>query len=337
MNKVRSSFLSLFILLILQTTKAQHSPAVPDKDLNAYLFVYFTGNNVEEEAVRYAISADGYHYYALNNNEPVIDSKKISSTGGVRDPHILRSVDGKTFYMALTDMTSNKGWSSNRAMVLLKSNDLVKWTSSVVNIQTTFAGNEELKRVWAPQTIYDVNAHKYMVYFSMKHGDDPDKIYYAYANADFTGLESVPKQLFYPASGVGCIDGDIIEKDSVYHLFHKSETAHPSIRVATTTDLTSGNWKENPNDLQQTPESVEGSGAFKLNHSNEYILMYDVYAKGKYQFTKSTDLENFKVIDNEMNMDFHPRHGTILPITNKELIALIKKWGKPKDFPTLKR
>lgn len=68
-----------------------------------------------------AVSPDGYNYYALNGNQPVIDSREISSTGGVRDPHILRCEDGKTFYMVVTDMVSGNGWSSNRAMVLLKS------------------------------------------------------------------------------------------------------------------------------------------------------------------------------------------------------------------------
>ncbi|MCD8167080.1 MAG: glycoside hydrolase, partial [Bacteroides sp.] len=98
----------------------------------AYLFAYFTGNRVEQEAVHYAISKDGYNYLALNKNHPVLNSREISSTGGVRDPHILRGEDGKTFYMVLTDMTSSKGWDSNRGMVLLKSDDLINWQSSVV-------------------------------------------------------------------------------------------------------------------------------------------------------------------------------------------------------------
>ena len=77
------------------------------------LFVYFTGNRMSEEAVRMAVSLDGYNYKALNGNQPVLDSRVISSTGGVRDPHILRCEDGKTFYMVVTDMVSGNGWSSN--------------------------------------------------------------------------------------------------------------------------------------------------------------------------------------------------------------------------------
>lgn len=60
--------------------------------------------------------------------------------------------------------------------------------------------------------------------------------------------------------------------------------------------------------------------------------MYDVYMKGKYQFTESTDLDHFKVIDNEVKMNFHPRHGTVIPITRKELKALTDKWGKPEGL-----
>jgi len=328
-------FLMIFNFLQAQNNPKGTPPVIAEKDLTAYLFVYFTGNSVEEEAVRYAISSDGYHYYHLNNNKPVIDSKAISSTGGVRDPHILRGDDGKTFYMVLTDMTSSKGWDSNRAMILLKSTDLVKWESSVVNIQTTFPGNENLKRVWAPQTIYDAKAGKYLIYFSLQHAGGPDKIYYAYANKDFTALESAPKLLFVPKSERASIDGDIIEKDGVYHLFYKTEGGKAGIKVATTTDLTSGKWTENDNYLQQTNDGVEGSSVFKLNNSDDYILMYDVYTKGKYQFTKTKDLENFTVIDNDISMDFNPRHGTILPITRSELKRLVAKWGMLEKFPKI--
>lgn len=50
-------------------------------DYDAYLFVYFTGNRIQEEAVRFALSKDGFNYKALNSNMPVIDSKNISETG----------------------------------------------------------------------------------------------------------------------------------------------------------------------------------------------------------------------------------------------------------------
>ncbi len=311
------------------TAKNETTSPATDK-FAAYLFVYFTGNDKSEEAIRFALSNDGYRFRSLNHNQPVINSADISSTGGVRDPHILRGNDGN-FYMVVTDMISAKGWNSNRAMVLLKSPDLINWTSSVVNLQKRFLGNDSLLRVWAPQTIYDTRAGKYMIYFSMKHGADPDKIYYAYANSTFTDLEFEPKQLYYSPTNGAAIDGDIVAKDGKYYLFFKTEGNGSGIKVAVSDKLTSG-YQLRDNYVQQTKDPVEGAGVFKLNNGKGYILMYDVYTKGRYQFTKTTDLEHFSVIDEEVSMDFHPRHGTVIPVTAKEARRLTEKWGVADDM-----
>lgn len=306
------------------TKKLQSS--APKEKYQGYLFTYFTSNKKSEEAIRFAISMDGYHYRALNNNEPIVSSEKISSTGGVRDPHILRGADGKTFYMVATDMISAHGWNSNRAMVLLKSTDLINWTSSVVNIQKRFSGNDSLLRVWAPQTIYDAAKKKYMVYFSLKHGNQPDKIYYAYANKDFTDLDTEPVQLFYSPDNAACIDGDIEEKDGKFYLFFKTEDRQPGIKVAVSGKLTGGYVMQSDNYVQQTKSPVEGAGTFKLNDGSGYVLMYDMYTSGRYQFTKTTDFKNFSVIDKDITMNFHPRHGTVMPVTTEEIKHLLKQW-----------
>lgn len=291
----------------------------------AYLFVYFTGNDKDEEQIRFAISRDGYNFTALNDNRPILESTEISSTGGVRDPHILRGEDGQ-FYMVVTDMVSANGWDSNRAMVLLKSPDLVNWTHSIVNIRQKYSNQGNLKRVWAPQTIYDPKVGKYMIYWSMKHGDGPDIIYYAYANRDFTDIEDEPKPLFIPKDGKSCIDGDIILKDDIFHLFYKTEGHGNGIKSATSTNLTSGDWKEQSDYKQQTQDAVEGAGIFKLNGSDKYILMYDVYMNGRYEFTESSDLIHFRKTDKPVTMNFSPRHGTVIPITDVELRRLITRW-----------
>ena len=248
---MRNIVLTLCALLAMATIPAA-AAQVEEKDMAAYLFVYFTGNSIDEEAIRFAVSTDGYNYYALNGNKPVLSSSEISSTGGVRDPHILRSEDGTTFYMVATDMVSANGWDSNRAFVMLKSTDLVHWTHSIVNIQKRYPAQEKLKRVWAPQTVYDHEAGRYMVYWSMKYGNGPDVIYYAYANDDFTDITGEPRPLFVLKDKKSCIDGDIVYKDGTYHLFYKTEGHGNGIKTATTRSLTSGQWTEYPDYKQQT-------------------------------------------------------------------------------------
>ncbi|EMI45685.1 endo-1,4-beta-xylanase [Rhodopirellula sp. SWK7] len=317
----------LFASVVASIGNCGQPVAQSERDCSAYLFAYFIGNGPGEEQIRFALSDDGYHFEALNNNDAVIDSSEISTSGGVRDPHVLRGVDGETFYMVVTDLhVPTMGW-KNFAMVLMKSSDLVHWTSTKINIPETFPdrfGN--VYRVWAPQTIYDPAEEKYMVYFSMKEGNDPDKIYYAYANEDFTGFESAPEQLYFSPTNSACIDADIVFKDGKYSMFYKSESGG-GIRLAVSDRLTNGYQLHTSDRVDCSRDAVEGSGIFKLNDSDQYILMYDVYTKGKYQFTTSSDLRSFEVIDSEVSMDFHPRHGTVMPITGEERERLLRQWG----------
>ena len=89
-NTIRKFALAISFMLVVILPALGQQNVVEEKDYVAYLFTYFQGNHISEEAVCYAVSMDGYNYWALNGNKPVIDSKVISSTGGVRDPHILR-------------------------------------------------------------------------------------------------------------------------------------------------------------------------------------------------------------------------------------------------------
>lgn len=300
---------------------------------DAYLFAYFAGNGPDREQVHYAISDDGFNYKALNGNKPVLDSKTISTSGGVRDPHLLRSPDGKTFYMVLTDLyVPEMGW-NNTKMVMLRSDDLINWQHAIVDIPKQFSERfDDVNRVWAPQTIYDEMAGKYMLYFSMKKGEGPDIIYYAYANDGFTGLETEPKQLYYPPNKEdACIDGDIVKKDGKYYLFHKAESGEPGIKLAISDRLTGGYELVSDQRVDRERAQVEGSGTFKLNDRDAWVLMYDVYTSGRYQFTISEDLRRFEVVDDQVSMNFHPRHGSVLPITAEEKQLLVEKWGFEED------
>jgi hypothetical protein len=313
------------------TTKGFSVAVAEDEGFSGYLFVYFTGNNISQEAIRFALSNDGFIYNALNNNNPVLNSALISSSGGVRDPHILRG-QNNDYYMVATDMVSANGWNSNRAMVLLKSTNLTDWTSTVINIPNTYLQYATADRVWAPQTIYDPSVGKYMVYWAMRLGStDYDKIYYAYANSTFTGFVTTPKVLF-DNNGLSTIDPDIIYKDGYYNLFFKTEGNGNGIKKALSTTLT-GNYNLLDKYLQSTTNPVEGGCVFRMYNTDNWILMYDMYTSGAYQLTISTDLVNFSVVTNPVSFDFTPRHGTVMPVTAAEMQALKIKWGPTEVSP----
>ena len=71
---------------------------------------------------------------------------------------------------------------------------------------------------------------------------------------------------------------------------------------------------------------VEGSSIFKLNGKDEYVLMYDMYTSGRYEYQTSTDLYHFSE-PKAFTKDFFPRHGSVISLTRDELQRLQEKWG----------
>ena len=315
--------LALALVLSMHATAAQ-------KNYAAYLFTYFTGNAPEKEQICYALSSDGWNYTPMNNGLPVIASDTIARTHCVRDPHILRGEDG-WFYQVVTDMKSSLGWSSNRGMVLMRSRDLIHWQHHTIHFPERYKGTmfEHVTRVWAPQTIFDKEAGKYMVYFSILTDDGScpyDKVFYVYANSDFSDFEGEPKVLFDVENA--SIDTDIVRDDEgLYHVFFKTEgQRQKGIKQFITPVLhDNSKWELQPGMCQDTNKAVEGSGVFRL-FDGTWVLMYDCYTSGHYQFCKSTDLRTFKQVqDTQTTGAFTPRHGTVIAITKDEL-ELLKAW-----------
>ena len=306
-----------------------------------YLFVYFEGRGEKnlQEQLRFAISKDARTWCALNSNQPIIASDSISESGGIRDPHILRGKDG-CYYIVATDMHAcdpDQGWrKANPGIVLLKSEDLLNWTHAKINLAKDWSEHfSDAFWVWAPQTIYDRKAKKYMIYFTLKRNQSENLVtYFAYANRDFTAFESEPKVLFQ--AKYGSIDNDIIYASGKYHLFYKGNIKDSNgkevkngIQQAISKNLT-GPYKEDFEFLDAyagTSTHVEGSGVFRLNDRSGWVLMYDLFSSGRYEYQTSKDLKTFTREPQSFEKDFYPRHGTVMPVTADELKRLQQKWG----------
>ena len=317
----------------------------------SYLFVYFPSN--DNENIYYALSGDGYNYTPLNGGKRVVAADSCTVMGGLRDPHILRGEDG-WFYMAVTDMRSSLGWNSNRGLVLMRSRDLINWTHATVHFPTRYKGTmwAKVTRVWAPQTIWDPDYEnadgtrgRYMVYFSLVTSDSSipyDKVYYCYVNDDFTDFIGEPR--YFYDRGAATIDMDIVynESDGLYHAIFKNDVTS-GIAQVTARRLTpeegqedGSQWSEPSGNLQQTTVAVEGGGLFKLINQDKWILMYDCYSSGYYQFCSSPDLQNFTFEKNTKTSGaFTPRHGTVIPLTQAETDALLSTFPATEFKPTI--
>ncbi len=318
-----------------------------EKDLSAYLFVYFKD---EHHSPCFALSRDGYTFADINGNKPVMDGTKLAEQKGIRDPHIVRGPDG-AFYLTMTDLhiygqragfrstqwerpQELYDWGNNRAIVLMKSADLIDWSHSIFRIDQAFEETREVGCIWAPQTIYDPGQDKMMVYFTMRLGHGKTKLYYSYADDAFTKLETVPVEYFQYPPGHQILDGDITKVGDKYHLFYCAQGPGGGIKQAVS-DRINGGYVYDP--ATYDPERVgrEAPSVWRRLGTDKYVLMYDVFGvrPHNYGFCETTDFKTFVNLGrfNEGVMKAtnfsSPKHGAIVHLTEAEARALAAHWN----------
>jgi hypothetical protein len=327
------------IAIVPKLQKPKSIKNVTEKDFGAYLLVYFKD---QDQSAYLAVSPDGYTFTDLNDGKAIFIGSKLAEQKGVRDPHIARGPDG-AFYLAMTDLhifgqragfrdsawerpESKYGWGNNRAIVMMKSYDLIHWTHSDFRVDKAFPELGDIDCSWAPEIIYDPLKKKMMVYFTIRYNNKNANIYYSYTNDDFTKLETVPKMV----TNIGGIDADITRVGNKYQMFYVSQA---KIKHAVSDSINGGFQSE---DRRIDPEKVntEAPNVFKRLGTDTYVLMYDVYGArpSNMGFSETTDFTTFKDLGhfNEGVMKTtnfkSPKHGAVTYLTKKELEATMKYW-----------
>jgi hypothetical protein len=319
------------------------SPA--EKDMKAYLLTYFKD---ETHSIHFASSTDGYTFTDINGGAPVLLGKDLAEQKGVRDPHLMRGPDN-AFYLAMTDLHifaqreglrstewerpgEDYGWGNNRSMIFMKSYDLINWTYALVRIPDLFPEFSDIGAAWAPQTIFDSERKKLMIYFTVRHKSGPDYMAYAYADDAFTTLESTPRRLFtYPDKDKSTIDGDITKFGGKYHLYYVAHDKPGGLRHAVSDQINQG-YKYDPRKVDPETVACEAPMLWRRIGSDSFILMYDVFGAkpNNMGFSETTDFVSYKNLGrfNEAGSPMKatnfsgPKHGSVTHITAEELTRL---------------
>jgi hypothetical protein len=333
------------IELVSHLERPANARPFSEQDLAGYVMVYFKD---ETHCAYLAISRDGHTFVDVNGGEPVFDGELLAEQKGVRDPHITRGPDG-AFYLAMTDLhifgdragfrqtrwerpEEKYGWGNNRALVLMKSWDLIHWTHADFRVDLAFPSLGDIDCAWAPETTYDPVAKKMMVYFTIRYRNRNANIYYAYADEAFTKLETTPKMI----AGVNGIDGDLTFVGDQWHMFSVSDA---KIRHAVSPHLTQ-DFVAEARRIDPESKATEAPNLFKRLGTDTYVLMYDVYGArpNNMGFSETKDFVTYKDIGhfNEGVMkgtNFErPKHGAVSYLTKEELKAIAAHWNVPIDL-----
>lgn len=323
-----------------------------EQDMAAYLMVYFSDS---DHSLHMALSSDGYSFTAINDNKPIIEGHKIASQKGIRDPHITRGPDG-AFYVAMTDLhifaqreryrntqwerdAAKYDWGNNRGFVLMKSFDLIHWTDSNVLLTEAFDELKDIGCAWAPQTIYDPEADKMMLYFTMRLGHGRTKLYYAYTDDDFTKLTTLPRSLFeYPDDKIQILDADITQlPDGRYCMMYVAQESPAGIKMAFSDHINRG-YVYQPEQIDFERGSCEAPNVWKRIGQEKWVLMVDVFSirPHNFSFSETSDFVTFKNLGHFNRGDMKttnfssPKHGAVIHLTKQETDCLARHWGLEK-------
>ncbi|MCI4591716.1 glycoside hydrolase family 43 protein [Sphingobium sp. BYY-5] len=339
---------------IVQTlAKPKDGKAEGEATLSSYLLVYFKD---ETHSLHFAVSTDGYHFTDVNNGQPVLNGRDIAEQKGIRDPHIVRGPDN-AFYLAMTDLhifakreglrdtewerpDETYGWGNNHAMIFMKSYDLIHWSHAIVPVDRLFKSTANIGAAWAPETIYDPQKRKMMVYFTTRNGKETDHMVYSYADDAFTTLVTEPKNLFtYPKVRISTIDGDITKIGDTYHLFYVAHDRPGYLRQATSARI-NGGYVFNPAKIDPETVGTEAPNLWRRHGTNTYVLMYDVFGAKPVNtmgFSETEDFVHFRNLGHfndpgspmKATNFVQPKHGAVIPISNEELDRL-RQYFTPK-------
>ncbi len=313
-----------------------------DEGKTAYLFSHM---NRHGEFTSYALSTDGKVWNDIMGGAEVMDTKKLSVTGGMRDSYVCRLENGQ-FMMVATDMTSRLGWTSNHIMNLMISPDLVHWTKNV-NIDLETKANlkalgginaEQMTAAWAPQVIYDKQTGNYVLYYSVGF-PDRHRIYYQLID-DQLNILTPPRVYFDP--GYDIIDADIVwnEPDRQYVMVYKCERTRgfdratakqlvpsPKAKGTTVWTVTNG-WHVGDNGNQ----NIEAITMWRPIGSDKWKLSYQNYGTDYGYKTRDMDIHCLEVgTPAYLTGNVAAQHGSILKLTQQEY-DFLKLWGETNEL-----
>ncbi len=324
-------FLKNFLPILL-TLIAHVSAFAAD---GGYLFVTFKGEKSPlTEQIYFALSKDGRQWDALNGGDPVLVSKLGDK--GVRDPYLLRSHDGKTFYILATDLSINltHDWkkaqtAGSKSIVIWESTDLVHWSPPrLVRVAAADAGC-----TWAPEAVYDEATQDYLVYWASTNRSDKfaKQRIWAARTKDFRTF-GVP--FIYIEKPGHVIDTDIVREGNKYYRFSKDEQ-FKAITMEVSDQLM-GPWHDKPQFSLSKLQGYEGPECYQLKPAADgkpaiWCLVLDLYSQGKgYQPYVTEDLASGQFKDGpNFSFPFLFRHGSILPLNVAEYDGLATALGKP--------
>lgn len=317
--------------------------AVQLDPFEGYAFAYFTNNTKAGENIYLAASEgnNALSWTELNNKQPILTSKE--GTQGLRDPFVIRSPEGDVFYLLATDLSIGSGTSWSDAvrvgslyLEIWESTDLKSWSQQRhVKVSPDDAGN-----TWAPEAYYDSTIGSYVVFWASSLYEESDvgrngSTYHRMLYVTTRDFRTFSEPTVWQDAGLSRIDSTVLQEDGTFFRFTKDEggggTGCTDIIEERSSSLRAplDSWTQVTACIGKNAgtSNVEGPTVFKSNpgdvHGEKFYLFVDEYTGRGYIPLETADIAHPNwTVPSSFKLPSSPRHGTVIPVTAKELAAL---------------
>jgi hypothetical protein len=261
-----------------------------------YVFATFTGDDAGGMKLSLYTSADALEFTLLSN------TGFGGSSGYIRDPSIMKNVDGM-YYVAYTDPLTDNCCGKEDHFSIAKSADLIHW----INLTTVDAGVPGVAHTWAPEWYIEGGSVYVTANIDTLNTDSDFKPYL------FTALDSTLTSWSAPVPlgfGPNYIDTFVLKVGATYHAFAKNETTR-YCEHATAPALT-GPWTfVGTGDWAGWGSGMEGPAVLQLDDGTWRIFMD---GQGSLPFVTATspDLSKWSAWLALPGLGDVVRHGTVI-------------------------
>lgn len=340
-----------------RTISANVRQAIKLDAFEGYAFAYFTNNSRAGENIYLAASNgnNALSWKELNNKQPVLTSTQ--GTKGLRDPFVIRSHEGDVFYLLATDLSIGSGTSwgdsvrkGSLYLEIWESNDLKTWSQQRhVKVSPSTAGN-----TWAPEAYYDTALGAYVVFWASSLYEESDvdhtgATYHRMLYVTTRDFVTFSEPVIWQDAGMSRIDSTVIQEGDAFFRFTKDEgatgTGCSDIIQERSSSLraTLDSWTQVVACIGKNAgtSAVEGPTVFKANpndvNGDKFYLFVDEYGGRGYIPLETADIAkpSWKV-SASYQLPASPRHGTVIPVTAKELAALTATTAATKRTESIK-
>jgi hypothetical protein len=261
-----------------------------------YVFSTFKGDAVPQEALSIYNSSDALNFKLVS------DTGFSGPSGALRDPSIMRYVDGR-YYVAYTDPPGTGCCGKEDHFSIAFSTDLLHWT----NLTIVNGGVPGLAHVWAPEWFVEGATVAIIANIDTLNTDSDFKPYI------FTALNTSLTSWSGPVAmniGPNYIDTFALKVENIYHVFTKNETTR-YVEHATGYKLT-GPWTFiGKADWAGWGSGMEGPAVVQLDDGTWRIYLDGQGAVG-FLYANSRDLISWSPTSPLPGITNVVRHGTVI-------------------------